>query len=145
MPKAKKFFWGGALFFLILASFPILANSFNLSRARAQVLDLEQQEGFQEGEVPENFGGENPVDIREMIIDIVKIVLTFLAIIFLVLIIYGGYQWMTAAGNEDKVSKAKDTIKNGVIGVIIILAAYSITHFVLEDVLNVMTDTYDFW
>ncbi|SRR6056297_1282810 len=145
MFKAKKFFGVGAIFLLILAAFPILTNSFNLSRARAQALELDQQEGFKQGEVPENFGGENPIDIREMIIDLVKIVLTFLAIIFLILIIYGGYQWMTAAGNEDKISKAKDTIKNGVIGVIIILAAYSITQFVLGAVIDAVNDTYDFW
>ena len=48
---------------------------------------------------------------------------------FLGLIIYGGFLWMTAGGNEENVGKAKKTIYYAVIGMLIIFAAYSITYF----------------
>ncbi|MGE5425504.1 MAG: hypothetical protein ACM3PZ_00205 [Bacillota bacterium] len=61
---------------------------------------------------------------------IIGIVLSFVGVIFLVLIIYAGLNWMTASGNADKVGKSKDMMINAVIGLIIVLAAYAITAFV---------------
>ncbi len=54
--------------------------------------------------------------------------LAFLGVIFLILMIYGGYQWMTAAGNEQQVEKAKNIIRDAIIGLIVVLAAYGITY-----------------
>ncbi len=59
--------------------------------------------------------------------------LGLLGIIFLVLIIYAGYNWMTAGGDEEKVTIAKNTLTRAVIGLIIIVAAYSITYFVFTN------------
>lgn len=56
--------------------------------------------------------------------------LSLLGIIFIVLIVYAGYNWMMAGGDEDKVNLAKQTLSRAVIGLIIIVAAYSITYFV---------------
>ena len=63
---------------------------------------------------------------------VIEVFLGLLGIIFLVLIIYAGYNWMTAQGDEEKVTKAKDTLQRAVIGLIIIIAAYSITYFVFS-------------
>ena len=63
----------------------------------------------------------------------VKAFLGLLGIIFLVLIIYAGFNWMTAQGEEEKVTKAKETLQSAVIGLIIIIAAYSITYFVFNN------------
>jgi len=63
---------------------------------------------------------------------IVEIMLGFLAVIFLVLIIFAGFRWMTAAGNEQQVEKSLATIKSAAIGLLIVLAAYSITYFVFN-------------
>jgi len=51
--------------------------------------------------------------------------------LFLILTIYGGLTWMTAAGNEDKISKARSTVIHAVIGLIIVLVAYLLTNFVI--------------
>ena len=61
---------------------------------------------------------------------IIKVFLGFLGIIFIILVIWAGYNWMTAGGNEEKVTKARTTIFRAVIGLIIIVSAYAITHFV---------------
>ena len=50
---------------------------------------------------------------------------------FLLLMIYGGFLWMTAGGDEGKVEQAQAIFRNATIGLVIILAAYAITRFVI--------------
>ena len=61
---------------------------------------------------------------------IIKAVLSVVGTIFLVLTIYAGVLWMTAAGEEEKVTKSKSIIKASIIGLIVIMSAYAITAFV---------------
>ncbi len=72
----------------------------------------------------------NPTDPREITVDIIKLFLTFVGIVMVAMIIFAGYKWMTAAGNDDKVKEAKDQMKNAIIGLIIILASYMILFFI---------------
>ncbi len=69
--------------------------------------------------------------IEEMVGIIINIALGFIGIIMVILFIYGGFLWMTAAGDDKKVSKAKDILTAAVIGLIIVLAAYAIARFVV--------------
>jgi len=71
-------------------------------------------------------------DIRIIIANIIKVALSLVGTVMVVLIMYGGYLYMTAGGNEDQVAKAKSILKNAVIGLAIILSAYSITLFVMK-------------
>jgi cbb3-type cytochrome oxidase subunit 3 len=59
----------------------------------------------------------------------IKFFISFLGVIFLILMIYGGYLWMLARGNEQEVEKAKTIIQNALIGLIIVFMAYGITYF----------------
>ncbi len=68
-----------------------------------------------------------PTDPRLVIAIIIRIILGLLGTVMLILNLYGGYLWMTAAGNEEQVTKAKTTIRNATIGLAIVLSAYSIT------------------
>ncbi len=77
-----------------------------------------------------NLGEEDP---RSLLTNLVNLAMTFLAIIAVIVILIGGFKWMTAAGNEDKVSEAKKIVVGGVIGLVIILAAWAIASFVLGD------------
>ena len=45
-------------------------------------------------------------------------------------IIYAGYQWMASGGNEENISKAKNRLKNSIIGIVIIVSSYTVTLFV---------------
>ncbi len=56
-----------------------------------------------------------------------------LGIIFVSLILLAGYNWMTAQGEEDKVKRAKDSIRSAIIGLVIVIAAYAITYFVFAN------------
>ena len=71
-------------------------------------------------------------DPREMAVNIVKYLMTFLGIIAVIIILYGGFMWMTAAGNEDRIAKAKQIIIAGSIGLVVILAAFIIVQFVMK-------------
>ena len=63
-------------------------------------------------------------------------ILTFLGVIFLLLMIYGGVTWMTAAGDEKKVTKAKELITAAVIGLVVVLSAYALTTYLGDNVLG---------
>jgi TRAP-type C4-dicarboxylate transport system permease small subunit len=65
--------------------------------------------------------------LAETIGRIIKIILGLLGTIFLVLTVYAGFLWMTAAGNDEQISKAKKLLYDGAIGLAVMLAAYSIT------------------
>ena len=80
---------------------------------------------------------ENKVGIGEtlppeqIIANLIQVALGVVGIILIVLIIYGGWLWGSARGNEERATQAQNLIRNAVIGVIIIFSAYFITAFVV--------------
>ena len=64
--------------------------------------------------------------------NIINVLLGFLGIVLLGYLLYAGFLWMTAGGDEENVKKAKDMIKNAIIGLVIIVAAFAISSFVLQ-------------
>jgi len=79
-----------------------------------------------------NSTGLGDSDPREIAARVINIMLGFLGIIAVVLILAGGFMWMTAAGNDDKVASAKKVMIAGVIGLVIVLAAFGIAKFVVN-------------
>jgi TRAP-type C4-dicarboxylate transport system permease small subunit len=61
----------------------------------------------------------------------------FLGIIAVGIILFAGFKWMTAGGSEEKTSEATKLMTSGVIGLIIILSAWGIAYFILENAVNV--------
>ena len=82
---------------------------------------------------------DNPAIIA---INIIHIILGFLGVIFLGLMLYAGFLWMTAGGKEDQVGKAKKILLNSTIGLGIILAAWTITSFVICYLFSATSDGY---
>lgn len=76
--------------------------------------------------------GTSASTIDIIIGNIITVLLSFVGVVFFVLIIYSGFTWMTAQGNDEKVKKAKSILKNSVIGLIITLAAYTISFFLIN-------------
>ncbi|OGF15393.1 hypothetical protein A3G56_03175 [Candidatus Falkowbacteria bacterium RIFCSPLOWO2_12_FULL_45_10] len=71
------------------------------------------------------------------VVSVINGILGLLGIIFLVLVLYAGFLWMTAAGNEDQVTKAKSILTTSIIGIVIIVAAYAIVKFVLDAIFKI--------
>ncbi len=61
---------------------------------------------------------------------LISVALSILGIIFLIITIVSGFQWMTAQGNEAQVTKAKDSVTRAVIGLIVVIASYAIWFFI---------------
>ena len=79
--------------------------------------------------------GLSATDPRIIISRIIQIFLGFLGIIAIGLIIYGGFLWMTAVGNEERIDQAKRTLVSAIIGLVIILSAFGIATFILNQFL----------
>lgn len=97
---------------------------------RAQPLDT----GIEFG----TYTGLVETDIRIIIAKIIRAFLGVLGIVAIGFTLYGGYLYMTAAGDEDKIKTAKRILKNMTIGLAIILSAFAITQFVI----NMLTEQY---
>lgn len=81
--------------------------------------------------------GLGEADLKETVINIIQWVLGILALVAVVMIIIGGFQWLTSAGNEERIEKAKKVISSAVIGLIIVLLAWAIVIFVANTTANV--------
>lgn len=77
--------------------------------------------------------------LPQLIGKIINIFLSILGVLFVVLMVYGGYLWMTSFGNSQKVDKAKELIIDAVIGLIIIMLAYAIANFVVGQLVKTTT------
>lgn len=119
---------------LALLALPMFAMT-----ASAQSSDAETTFGIDKVEA--GLGGSLSKDNSpiEIITNIINIALGFLGIIAVGIILLGGFKWMTAAGNEDKTSEAKQLLGAGVIGLIIILAAWALATFVIKQIYGATT------
>jgi hypothetical protein len=78
-------------------------------------------------------------ELRATVAKIINVALSFVGVIVLVIILYGGFLWMTAGGNEEKVGEAKKWIYGGIIGLVIILCSYAIAQFVINSLVTATT------
>jgi von Willebrand factor type A domain-containing protein/Big-like domain-containing protein/type IV secretion system pilin len=83
--------------------------------------------------------GLTTADIRVAAGSIIQLFLGLLGLIALVIVLYAGFVWMTSGGNEEKISQAKKILSAGVIGLMIILSAYAITTFILNEIQGALT------
>ncbi len=85
-------------------------------------------------EIEEGFGdnGLGNTDPRTTVARLINVAMLFLGIIAVVIVLLGGFKWMTAAGNEDKVGEAKKLMGAGVIGLVIVLSAWGVANFILS-------------
>ncbi len=119
---------------LAVFCFPRFANAQTASGSAAANL----QEGIQVVGAPL---GLPATDIRLVVANIIRIALGLLGTVALVIIIYAGYLWMTAGGNDEQIQTAKKLLINAAIGLAIILSAYAIASFVISRLTGATTGT----
>jgi len=78
-------------------------------------------------------------DLKNSVAGVINIALGLLGLIAVVLVVVGGFMWMTAAGNEEKIEKAKQLLFSALVGLVIIVAAWSIANFFVSQVVTVTT------
>jgi hypothetical protein len=113
-------------FTLILAFFPL--------KSQAQGCDGTVNEGDILGLdcAGTKYSGLSGEDPRIITVRIINFALSLLGIVAIIIILYAGFTWMTAGGNEEKVGSAKKILGAAVMGLIIIMASYAIMSFVLR-------------
>ena len=90
--------------------------------------------GLEDADFGDTLQGGNNLDLRDTITEIMQWLFSFLGILAVLIILWGGFMWMTAGGSDDKVKKAKNILIRGVIGLIIILTSYAIATFVFREI-----------
>lgn len=124
----KKFFFSFLLGLLLLAPATTFAQFGGLDDSNGNLNDVASS-----GTLSTN---GNLVDI---IGGFIRVALSFLGLIFLILVLYAGFLWMTAGGNGDQIDKAKGLMINGVVGLVIIIASVAISQFVIEAIVSATT------
>lgn len=110
-----------------LAFLPLIAS------AQGNPFDRAQDSITGSQGVQQNAGlGGGSANLETIIGRIINVVLGFLGIILLFYILMAGFRWMTAGGDPKQTQEAKDMIKNAVIGMVIIVAGFAISTFVIE-------------
>lgn len=70
-------------------------------------------------------------EVSDVIIRIIRYVLSLVGVVLFAMLIYGGFMYMTSAGNEDQIKKAKNVLTYAIIGIVIIAMAFLIAEFVI--------------
>lgn len=99
----------------------------------ASVMDNFTDTGKSSGFDTEN---TNENTMSEIVGLVINAFLSLLGIIFVSLIVYGGYLWMSDAGNSDKIERARKLITAAIIGLIITASAWTIWQYVFDSLLN---------
>ncbi|MCX6795522.1 MAG: hypothetical protein NT165_02225 [Candidatus Falkowbacteria bacterium] len=76
-----------------------------------------------------NLSSRDPIAVA---ISLINWIISFLAFGAVVILLIGGFKWMTAMGNDDNIKKAKSMMSAGIIGLVIILASWGIARFVVS-------------
>jgi len=71
------------------------------------------------------------------VVNFIRMLLGFTALVFLILIIYAGVRWMMSGGNTETIDKAKKIISAAIIGLVIIVFSYAITLFIFNVAMNI--------
>jgi hypothetical protein len=113
---------------IMLAIFPIISQ--------ASILEKAEKGGLTEiGD--EVYGSADPTPVGDIVVNIITLFLGFLGLILVVMILLAGYKWMTAGGDEKKISEAKEQIKNAIFGLAIVLASWGITTWIFVKSSNI--------
>ncbi len=110
------------LFFLYFQNVCVLAYDFELHSGLG---DTGYEAGYNEANLTD-------VSIIEIIGKVIRNILLYIGVFFLLLSIYAGFIWMFSRGNEQEVEKAKKILENAIIGLIIVLLAYAVTYFIMS-------------
>lgn len=129
MKITKKYFLS---FSFVLAMFlgGLFLSNFNYAYG-AGLWDKQEGMGADSGSIGDAFGaGSQPKDIRVVTARLIKAFLGVMAIIMIIIIVFAGYKYMTAGGNQEKTSEAMKSIMHAAIGLLIIVSAFAITVFI---------------
>ena len=129
-----------SILILTMLATVVLTNSILAPVSNAATITEQMGTALQEIALPKG-GTDVEATTQQVVGGIINAFLSIFGIIFLSLMIYGGYKWLVASGREEEIKKAKDTIRSAIIGLIIVMAAYAISYFVASALQSATTGT----
>lgn len=115
------------LLLFLLLPLTTLAQDVNLGLEEAQNIGLPAGDG-------------DVGSVIDIIVNLIRIFLSFMGLLLVIIIIYAGFTWMLSMGNEEKTAQAKRTLINAIIGIVLILLSYAIVNFVISGITNALGD-----
>ncbi len=79
--------------------------------------------------------GSGATTIPKIVGMIINTLLSVTGLIFIVLTVFAGFNWMTSQGNDEKIKKSQDSLKSSVIGLIVTLSAWTIWNFIFTNLI----------
>jgi len=79
-------------------------------------------------------------DVLYIGVTVADLILTYLGVVALAFFILGGIIWITSGGSQERVKKGMAVIKGAIIGMVIVIIAYSVVRVIMRDVLKVQKD-----
>lgn len=86
--------------------------------------------------IPENLEGVGGGSLPALIATIINVMLLIAAVVAVIYLIIGGYQYITSGGNAEQAQTGRTTVLNAIIGLVIIFAAYLVVRFIIEKVVG---------
>lgn len=123
MQKRYGLILGGMLLLMLTA--PVATHAQFIERIRGGVEQASDPAGF----------SRQPLEVIVGLL--INAALGLVGVVLLAFMIYAGFLWMTAGGDEEKVRKARGMIFNAIIGLVIVAISYAITDFVLARLVEV--------
>ncbi len=77
---------------------------------------------------------KDPDALPKLIGGVISVVLQLLGVVFVIIVVYAGFQWMIAEGDSGKIGEARGMIFHAIVGLIITMSAYAITQFVISNI-----------
>ncbi len=126
--------------FILLVYTAILLAVFGLPSFVSAKSDILNQAMEQVKTAAEPAELANPIAPQAVITDIIRRVLTLTGALFMILMVYGGYIYVTARGEDEEIQKGTKIIQAAIIGIVIVLLSYSITMFVGSRAVPLVTE-----
>lgn len=79
---------------------------------------------------------EGSASVPRIVGSIINGILSIIGLVFLILTVFAGFNWMTSQGNDEKIKKSKDTLTSSVIGLIVTLSAWTIWNFIFFNLIK---------
>lgn len=87
------------------------------------------QEQIQKGVTAVDPGGSG--DLEDLITTVINVLLFLIGVLSVIMIIYGGFRFVTSGGSAESVKSAKNTILYSIVGLVVAILAFAIVNFVL--------------
>lgn len=110
-----------AFVFLIFSNIVLAAK--NISNAPEILKNVVSRSGVPQQTIPKAAGS------------IIKLTMTTVSLAFFILMVYAGFKWMLAQGDEEKIKKARGTLVMATVGLVILVSSYAISTFLFRDII----------